>query len=183
MWLPFCVNWSWKSRDGWLNLKTSQLCRKVVFFPTSPLHVPSAVFALFPPSPMAFNDTGAHVAPPVTLLVPGHSKRGVLGFEWKDDLKLQRLLEELGVSMATGREAGAAASGKGQQMWDRDAGGTHLVLPVGCAAHAIPQLGEVENFPISGSAVCPRQRGWDSSQPAGRPGAAVPPPGSAAGAG
>lgn len=68
--------------------------------------------------------------------------------------------------MTTGTEAGTAASRKGQQMWDRDAGGTNLVLPVGCAAHALPQLGEVENLPIPESAVCPRQQGWDSSQPA-----------------
>lgn len=59
--------------------------------------------------------------------------------------------------MTTGREAGKTASRKGQQIWDRDAGGTHLMLPVGCAAHALPHVGEVEKFAILERALCPRQ--------------------------
>ena len=107
-------------------------------FPPSSLHLPPFVFALPPPSPMASDGTGARVAPPVALFVPGHSKSGVLGCQWRDAL---RLVEERGVGLATARGAGAAAGGMGELMWDRDVGDTHLVLPMGCAARALPWLG------------------------------------------
>ena len=57
--------------------------------------------------------------------------------------------------MATDQGARAAAGGMGELTWDRDADGTHSVLPVGCAACALPRLGGVGNLSIPVRAASP----------------------------
>ena len=61
--------------------------------------------------------------------------------------------------MATAQGARAAAGGMGELMWDRDADGTHSVLPVGCAACALPRLGGVGNLSIPVRAASPGAAG------------------------
>lgn len=57
----------------------------------------------------------------------------------------------------------------GELMWDRDVSGTHSVLPVGCAACALPGLGGAGNLSIPVRAATPRQQGRGCSQSAGSP--------------
>lgn len=59
--------------------------------------------------------------------------------------------------------------GWGEPMWDKTTSATHPVLPMGCAASALPRLGGVGNLSIPVRAASPRQRGWGCSQPAGSP--------------